>query len=87
MRLGGVYWNGGSPEKKLKQKVKADGEALVQMQTVGFNPSVTDSANANRISKEERLVSLERQVSTGKKLVALPAAINASARPCRLLNC
>ncbi|ALZ14024.1 hypothetical protein ABMZ67_23570 [Pseudomonas aeruginosa] len=64
-------------EKKLKQTVDKDRQALVQMKAVGFTPSVTDSANANRISKEERLVPLERQVSTGKKLVALPAAINA----------
>ncbi len=64
-------------ERKLKQKVKADGEAMAQMHAEDFVVTAADTANARRISTEESLVPLERQVSTGKKLVALPAAINA----------
>lgn len=64
-------------ERKLKQKVEEDGEAMAQMHVAGFVATAAYSANARRISTEESLVPLERQVSTGKKLIALPAAINA----------
>lgn len=64
-------------EKKLTQKVSKDREELARMQVKNFNPTVVDSAIAGRISEEEKLVPLERQVSTGKNLVTLPAAINA----------
>lgn len=63
-------------EKKLKKQVEDDGKAVAQTQMKDFKATAAATAATNRINAEVQLVPLERQVSTGKRLVALPAAIN-----------